>query len=1094
MSMIAVLIFNCHKCIAKNTYNQFSNLPHHYEPFMEIDPFKISKNTNIFTSAKNKYGDFIKRCSELGYSLSDNVDEDDVDSLPNKVCSKYMDTTEFKNANFNSTTNFSLCHLNIASLDCHINDLKLTLTRLKHKFNIIGISEHKIKSSLRKSCNNIDIPGYYDFEYTPTNSTHGGTGFYIRNDLNFIPRDDLKIVLDGNHESTFIEIKNNNKKDLIIGCIYRHPTSKLSINQFADDHLEPLLNKIALENKECIIMGDININLLKIDNNTAYDNVFNTFLSNNYSPFVLQPTRLRSKTLIDNIYFNSLNYDSFSGNILVEISDHLMQYLVLENFFQPSKIPKKTIFKRDFRNFNEWEFNEEVIHKTNWDAICQLSLNDPDVSCNNFINTINYHLDEYAPYRKLTKKECNLLDKPWINNSILDKCNKRDSILKSISKEKDPTIVSSLRNEFKTLRNEITSEKRREKKLYYEAFFESNKRKTSKLWEGVRNLVNISSSKSTNIKLLDEINGNLISDKGIIANTFNRHFATIGNRVGNSILPGHGNFSDFLNRRDSNNKSYINPPNTFFLSPTVPEEVEKIIESLNLKKSVGPMSIPTYILKIYKNFFSQYLSVLINLSFETGIFPNILKTAKVTPIHKKDSLLNYLNYRPISLLSAISKIYEKLIYSRIFEYLTKYDLISSKQFGFRSKFSTIHALSSITERIKHLLDTGHYVCGIFIDLEKAFDTVNHSILCEKLKYYGLRGNVNKLIQSYLTNRKQFVSIDGTSSSTLDVTCGVPQGSSLGPLLFLIYINDFRFCLNKTETGHFADDTYILYGSKKLKTLEIVINTELKLVTNWLRLNKLSLNAKKTELIIFRSKRKPMNREISIKLNGFKLTPSDNVKYLGMYLDKHLSWDYHIHTLSNSLSRATGILSKLRHNAPRSVCLNVYYALFYSHVYYGACLWGLTSQKNLKIIETLQNKCVRTITFSDFRSSASPIYSLLGLLKVNDIIKYQQLKIAYDYVENNLPDDLCQLFNKNEEMQSTSMSLISSSNKTLALPSILTEHSGRKSLRFQCASLWNHYATNKIQLDNDRYYDLNKIKSGSHLKALLKKHFKFDYMN
>ena len=247
------------------------------------------------------------------------------------------------------------------------------------------------------------------------------------------------------------------------------------------------------------------------------------------------------------------------------------------------------------------------------------------------------------------------------------------------------------------------------------------------------------------------------------------------------------------------------------------------------------------------------------------------------------------------------------------------------------------------------MDTGHYVCGIFIDLEKAFDTVNHSILCEKLNYYGLRGNVNNLIQSYLSNRKQFVSIDGVNSNTLNVNCGVPQGSSLGPLLFLIYINDFRFCLNRTETGHFADDTYILYGSKKLKTIETVINTELKLVSNWLRLNKLSLNATKTELILFRSKRKQMNCEISIKLNGFKLKPSDNVKYLGMFHDKYLSWDFHIHKLSNSLSRATGILSKLRHNAPRSVCINVYFALFYSHMYYGACIWGLTSQKTHHIL-------------------------------------------------------------------------------------------------------------------------------------------------
>ena len=219
---------------------------------------------------------------------------------------------------------------------------------------------------------------------------------------------------------------------------------------------------------------------------------------------VLQPTRLKSKTLIDNIYFNSLKYNSSSGNILVQISDHLMQFLVLENFYQPSKVPKKIIHKRDFRNFNEREFNDEVIHKLNWDEICQLSLNDSNVACKNFIDTINYHLDEYAPYRQLTNKECELLEKPWISNAILEKCDKRNALLKDISKEKDPTTLSRLRNEFKTLRNEITSEKRRDKKHHYEAFFESNKQKTSKLWEGVRELVNLSSSKSTNIKLFDE--------------------------------------------------------------------------------------------------------------------------------------------------------------------------------------------------------------------------------------------------------------------------------------------------------------------------------------------------------------------------------------------------------------------------------------------------------------------------------------------------------------------------------------------------------------------------------------------------------------
>ena len=186
------------------------------------------------------------------------------------------------------------------------------------------------------------------------------------------------------------------------------------------------------------------------------------------------------------------------------------------------------------------------------------------------------------------------------------------------------------------------------------------------------------------------------------------------------------------------------------------------------------------------------------------------------------------------------------------------------------------------------------------------------------------------------------------------------------MLFLLYINDFRLCLEKTSSGHFADDTFIIYNSKKPKTIETVINTELKQVIKWLRLNKLSLNAAKTELIFFHSKRRPLNYDsISIRFNGIKLTPVDHVKYLGMYLDSYLSWEYHIHELSKKLSRANGILSKLRYNVPPEICLQVYYAIFYTHLIYGCNVWGLTSEENINKIEVLQKKCVRILTFSPF---------------------------------------------------------------------------------------------------------------------------------
>jgi hypothetical protein len=310
----------------------------------------------------------------------------------------------------------------------------------------------------------------------------------------------------------------------------------------------------------------------------------------------------------------------------------------------------------------------------------------------------------------------------------------------------------------------------------------------------------------------------------------------------------------------------------------------------------------------------------------------MLKIAKVTPVHKKDSKIDHHNYRPISLLSVFSKIFEKLIYKRIYSYLDSKKLLYSKQFGFRGNHSTNHAIISLTEHIRKLLDNGEYVCGIFVDLEKAFDTVSHDILCEKIKSYGLRGNINQLLKSYLSDRKQYVSINGYDSVLKDVTCGVPQGSSLGPLLFLLYINDFYLCLSETSCGHFADDTFIIYNSKKSKTIETVINTELKAVIKWLRLNKLSLNASKTELIFFHSNRHKLDYDnIYIKFNGLRLIPVDFIKYLGMFIDKYLNWNKHIQELSTKLSRANGILSKLRYNASLDTCLQVYYALFFSRL-------------------------------------------------------------------------------------------------------------------------------------------------------------------
>ena len=408
--------------------------------------------------------------------------------------------------------------------------------------------------------------------------------------------------------------------------------------------------------------------------------------------------------------------------------------------------------------------------------------------------------------------------KPWINNEILAKIYERDKLLQKYCNLKDSIRKQNVYAQYKLLRNSITKMKRQSKIDYYKKYFEVNKSKSKSIWKGIRSIVNINSNSRRDIKLLNE-DGKFITDSKKIANTFNKYFVNIGPEIDKGIPKSDHNYRDYL--------SSIKVNITFFMSPTKPEEVFDIITSLDINKSTGPNSIPVYVLKVFNNFFSDKLSKIINISFLTGVFPDLCKIAKVIPIFKKDNQLLCGNYRPISLLPVFSKIFEKIIFTRMYSFLEKNKLIYDHQFGFRAKHSTNHAIISLTELIKSYKDSGNIVAGVFIDLQKAFDTVNHQILCDKLKYYGFRGKSNDLISSFLSGRKQFVSIDGHNSSNLDITCGVPQGSTLGPLLFLIYINDLRFCLKHATSSHFADDTCLLYASKKSKTLETNLNYDLK---------------------------------------------------------------------------------------------------------------------------------------------------------------------------------------------------------------------------------------------------------------------------
>ena len=260
---------------------------------------------------------------------------------------------------------------------------------------------------------------------------------------------------------------------------------------------------------------------------------------------------------------------------------------------------------------------------------------------------------------------------------------------------------------------------------------------------------------------------------------------------------------------------------------------KKFMSKLNTSKASGPYSIPTKILKLLQCIISKPLEVIFNFSFSTGIVPYHFKLARVIPVYKKGSQLCVNNYRPISLLSVFNRILEKLVFKRLSGFIDKYNLLYCKQFGFRSSHSTIHAILSITDNIQKAFEKGTFSCGIFLDLSKAFDSVNHLILLEKLDHYGVRGLTRSWFTSYLSERKQFVSLGNINSEVWNISCGVPQGSVLGPLLFLLYLNDFHKSSKILEFHLFADDANLFYTNNNLQELEEKVNKELIHVPNWL---------------------------------------------------------------------------------------------------------------------------------------------------------------------------------------------------------------------------------------------------------------------
>ena len=431
------------------------------------------------------------------------------------------------------------------------------------------------------------------------------------------------------------------------------------------------------------------------------------------------------------------------------------------------------------------------------------------------------------------------------------------------------------------------------------------------------------------------------------------------------------------------------------LTPSLPTEILNTIKSLNPNTAFGYDNLSSFFLRLGGDELAPKLSLYFSTALEFGMFPRIFKTGKVIPIFKLGDKQLLQNYRPISLLPSLSKVLEKLIKNRLLNFFVKHKVLYDSQYGFREKHSVIHALieviTPIYDRIQDNLHTGI----LQMDLRKAFDTVSHPILLYKLHHYDLSGPSFSLLKSYLSHRCQFVSLNNCHSSSKPMNIGVPQGSILGPLLFLIYVNDLS---NSTSCNLclFADDTCLVVSNSSFSSLEQRCNAELENLKNWCNANKLQINPKKSISIYVPPKQNINEEKLKFLYNNCTFACYDSSNYLGVIIDNKLNFQSHIHTTENKGARAVGILTKVRCLFPSSTLLLLYFALIHPHLLFGLVLWGNTNSTYLAKLQRLHNKAIRIISSCNYRSPITPHFYKLGILKTADQYTFEVGKMMYQH--------------------------------------------------------------------------------------------------
>ena len=691
---------------------------------------------------------------------------------------------------------------------------------------------------------------------------------------------------------------------------------------------------------------------------------------------ITKPTRISASaaTLIDNILVDQkLAEVSSSGIFIDNASDHLPCYTLLSNI-NPSRKKQLEITCRDLRPKNISALKTYLKIPGN---LLPLDGNNVNDQFNNFHNKLEEAVNHFLPIRTRKIPSRSTRHESWMTTGLLHCIRRNKELYKDMIKNRN-NIAN--KTKYTTYNNILQRVKRSAKKTYYYEQCVQHKGDTRKLWKTINHIIHCTNNKSEvieklKINNLDEYRGEIIADE------FASYFAKIGKKYSTNMPRSKRDLNDYLNKIKKSSKS-------IFVTLITKTEVEKYINNLKLKKSSGLDKIDNILIKELRDLISEPLSTIYSNSLTEGIFPNKMKTSKVIPLHKSKSKEETNNYRPISLLLTISNILEKAMYHRVYNFLCNTEQLYASQYGFRKNHACDQAVGELVAIITKGIEQKKMTAGIFLDLSKAFDSLEHSAVLKKMELYGLHGCCLQWFDSYLKDRKLVVSCKtadtGTqhTSKTYNVEYGTPQGSVLGPLIFLIFCNELHLHLTFLCCIQFADNTTLYISHTSLDFIRFALEHDLNILQDWFHANKLTLNIGKSVAILFG---KHGGEKLRVRISNEIIPQQSCTKFLGPWIDENLTWKEHMNKLILKLNSNVNLLKTGRNHLTQHALKVVYFAQIHSNLTYGIGVWGsLIPKESLKKLQKIQSTCMKIL---DNKGPAAT-----HILTVEDQIKLELCKL------------------------------------------------------------------------------------------------------